>query len=303
MRSFVFSLLFSFSIVTSAYADICDYYRKIGSWLYESVCKDGSVRTKPAGAASTFSSSFNLNTASLPSEPSSYGLETILSRIRGGNGHIEPNFGLVKGFNKFGAGLSTGSTNTFYGDSVLQRRANQSTTQSFEPLETDRGKLTSLNFGTALRLLGRSPGLSLRLGLSGRYNNTTNTWGGGPGLMFGWSIVSFGFGFTRERVSNFLPRTSFRTYQASVRFSVFEIEGIVLTNDVGGLRPIPILTTTARVGRLMLTAAARRMTVQNGTSDTQFHYAAQYLFSKRFSLGAMFNYIPGTNSLGLQVFF
>src|SRR4051812_5970598 len=56
---------------------LCEYYRKHLPNTYKLSCTNGSSSSKPAGATSTFSSAFNLNTASLPTEPSSYGLETL----------------------------------------------------------------------------------------------------------------------------------------------------------------------------------------------------------------------------------
>jgi|GEM_PF-3866162 len=289
--------------VSQAWADICSYYRRSSPLLYKNLCANGKSSSRPAGAASTLSSSFNLNAASLPSEPSSYGVETIVSRIRGSDGRIDADVGLVKGFSKFGAGLSTASANTFYGDNVLSRLANERQALAFESPEPARGKFSNLNLGTAIKLYDNKKGAGLRLGLSGRYNRITNSWGGGPALLASYEALSLGVGYSRERVSNFLEPVQFMTYQASVKLWVLEFEGLWLTNSVPNLDPIPVGTVTARISRLMVSAAIRRLSTQDGIASNQTHYAVQYLFSKYLSLGAMFNYIPGANSLGVQIYF
>src|SRR4051812_26366874 len=92
-------LLSLFALVASAEASsLCDEYRAHQKELYKLVCENGKTSAKPAGANSTFASSFNLSSASLPTEPSSYGLETLVHQIRGVGGSISPTFSLVKGF-------------------------------------------------------------------------------------------------------------------------------------------------------------------------------------------------------------
>lgn len=304
MRVLIF--LSAFLGATASHADICRYYRKHSPDLYRIICKTKSSGSRPAGAASTISSSFNLNSAALPMEPSSYGVEWIGSRIRNntepGAKIYEQNFGLVKGFNKFGAGVSTASANTFYGDSVIYRIIDQPRQKNFEPLEERKGKYTNLNLGTAFDLTPKNATVSIQLGLSGRYNQTTDTWGGGPALMTNFGFLSLGIGATREKVSNFLDRVQFITYQANLKFWRFELEGCLLTNNYPGLRPIPITTLTFRSGRVVATAALRRVQTISNYGESQPHFAFQVLFSKYISAGFLYNYVPGATSLGLQFY-
>lgn len=281
---------------------LCDYYRKNSPSMYKILCGGGSSSSKPAGASSTFSSAFNLSSASLPTEPSSYGLEILGHRIRE-NGEWSPTFSLVKGFQKFGTGISTGGNNTFYGDDVVQRLNGSPDITTFDPPEKPRGTFTNLNIGTAFSLLKPKSGPQVRVGLSARYNRVTNSWGGGPALLFNWTNLTLGAGFTQERISNGLPRIRFISYQASARLWIFEFQYDLLTDDQPGLRPVQIGTVTTRIRNLVLTAAARKLNyVQAGGGVTQQHYAIQYLFSKHVSAGLLWNYIPGTTSVGFQYF-
>lgn len=52
----------------------------------------------------------------------------------------------------------------------------------------------------------------------------------------------------------------------------------------------------------MLGAAVCRLDYLYYGQTTQNHYAAQYLFSKHFSAGLLFNYVPGATSAGAQYY-
>ncbi|MFL5812525.1 MAG: hypothetical protein ACJ763_03025 [Bdellovibrionia bacterium] len=285
---------------------VCQHYRKEAPNLYKILCTNGgAVTTKPAGASSTFSSAFSLNSASLPTEPSSYGLETIVSSFKTPDGALQlsPTFSIVKGFQRFGTGVSTSSNNTFFGNDIVQRANGASTIDSFSPHEPAKGAFANLNLGTSLTVFEPDHGPTLRLGFSLRYNKTTDTLGGGPGLMLNWNRFTLGGGYTQERVSNELPRVKFVNLMASARVSILEFEYTHLSN-VGGyeLKPIHILSTTASIQKLSLTFAVRRLNYYSEGDVTQTHFAVQYLFSKRFSAGYLVNYIPGTASIGTQFY-
>jgi hypothetical protein len=162
--------------------------------------------------------------------------------------------------------------------------------------------MPNLNVGTSFSLK-KFEGGSVKLGLSGRFNKTTNTYGGGPGLMVNWNRFTMGAGFTRERVSNFLPVITFTNFMVSARIYVLEFEYTQLRNS-GGLEldPIHILSATADIRRLTLTLATRKLNYLNVGDVVQNHFAIQYLFSKRFSAGFLFNYIPGASSIGTQFY-
>ncbi|MBS1962660.1 MAG: hypothetical protein JST04_10620 [Bdellovibrionales bacterium] len=291
--------------VSYGMGDLCGYYADHAPEMYKLLCKKGSASTKPAGANSTFSDSFNISSASLPTEPSSYGIETIGSFLRQDTGVWTPTFALVKGFHKFGTGFSTSGNNTFYGNDVLQRSEGGPEVDSFKPRETAKGKLLNLNIGTsvALRESRGKGGAGLQLGLSGRYNNTTATWGGGPALLMAWNRFSIGAGFTREKISNFMPTLTFTSLLASARVWIFELEYNQLDANAGEwLLPVRIWTLTATVHRFTLTGAMRSLNYFREGDVTQYHGAIQYLFSSAFSVGILYNYIPGATSIGGQYY-
>jgi hypothetical protein len=297
-------LLLGFFWVSAGRAEtVCEYYRKEAPNLYKIMCTNGSASTKPAGANSTFSSAFSLNSASLPTEPSSLGLETIASFFNRNGFSWGPTFSLIKGFQRFGTGVSTAGNNTFFGNDIVQRALYQPEVDSFEPHEPAKGTLTNLNLGTSMRVLEFKRGPTIRLGLSVRYNKITDTWGGGPGLMVNWRYLTFGGGYTRERVSNALSRVTFINLMTSARISILELEYTYMKNQGGfDLKPIHMLSASANLNRLTLTVAVRRLDYLQVGDVTQTHFAIQYLFSKNFSAGYLVNYIPGTASIGTQIY-
>jgi hypothetical protein len=217
-----------------------------------------------------------------------------------------PTFSIVKGFQRFGTGVSTGSNNTFFGNDIVQRATGTPDIDSFSPHEPSKGSFTNVNLGTSFKVYEADRGPSLRLGFSARYNKTTDTMGGGPALMASWGRFTIGGGYTRETVSHLLPRVTFVNVMVSARVSLLEFEYTRLSTmgNIGGfdLSPIHILATTASFRRLNLTFAVRRLNYYSAGEVTQTHFAIQYLFSKNFSAGYLVNYIPGTASIGTQFY-
>jgi hypothetical protein len=300
--SFAF-LIAAFLTVENAQADgLCSFYRKNAPEIYKALCSKGPVNSKPAGANSSFSDSFNLNSGALPTQPSSYGLEVLTSFLPEST-EKKTNFAIVKGFKKFGAGVSTSGNNTFYGNDLAQRMVGTPELLTFHPHEESRGKLTNLNLGTALQLYQAKSGPTVRLGLSARYNKVSDTWGGGPALLLSWTKFTLGAGFTKETVSNVIPEQTFGSYLLSYRLWIFEFEYNLLAAGADyGLNPIHILTTTLSIRRLLLTFAVRRLNYLEWGEVTQRHFAIQYLFSQHFSAGFLMNYIPGSATLGVQIY-
>lgn len=157
-RYFLPTLLLVFPLSPSAEAGPCAYFKKHSKALYKVYCGNGDAggSARPAGASSTFTSSFNISSAALPTDPTDYGLETIVSVLRSPSTDAEtrwtPSFALIKGFKKFGAGVSTSAANTFYSNDVLERAVGDPEIRDLAPRETARGKLSHLNLGTSFAL-------------------------------------------------------------------------------------------------------------------------------------------------------
>ncbi len=298
-----FHLLTFALLISSAKAETyCEYYRAHEPDLYTGYCGDGN-KVKTAGANSTFTNEFNISAASLPTEPSSYGIETLVSGIRGGSGGYNPTFSIIKGFHRFGTGISTGSNNTFYGDDVVERISGPPNVTALKPSETPQGYITNLNLGTSFDVLDIGRLASLKLGASLRYNQITNTLGGGPAALLGVGIFSFGAGITNEKISNTLERINFTNYFFGVRLWMLEFEYTWIENNLlDTLEGIRIYTVTASVRKFLFTVAMRKLNYLTVGDVTQYHFGVQWLANKHFSVGYLYNYIPGANTLGLQIY-
>lgn len=289
-----------------ASASLCEHYKENKSAIhYQLICIEKS-KSKIAGANSSFSSAFNLNVTALPTEPSSYGLEVIGSQTRSTR-KVGPVFSLVKGFKRFGTGISTAGNNTFYGDDVVQRESGKPNADDFKPDETEQSGVPNLNFGTGFSLVEFSETTSLKLGTSVRFNKTTAKWGGGPAIAFASPYITVGAAASRERVSNKLEPIHFYTLQGTVRFGPFEFEHDRLFNNSDYRQtPIQICTLSGKFGGLVLTAGVHWLDYyrEDGTAFQvrQEHYAVQYLLTELFAMGVLYNYIPGSASLGIQIY-
>lgn len=299
----VLLLLFIAENAQAASDSVCEFYKKNLPKLYKVICAGNPRKSRMAGSNSTFADSFNINSAAaLPNGQTPYGLETIGSYIRSDTGLRTAHFSFIKGFKKIGTGVTTSGSNTFYSNDLLQRLRGEPNLKTFDPIETPKGHFTHLNFGTAFKLR-ESQRYTLMMGLTARYNNTTSTIGGGGAFALNRGRVTLGIGGTQEKVSNLLPAVRFVNALGSVRVAFFELEYIFMKNTGHyGLSPIHVLTLNATLGRLLLSVAARRLDYAREDFVTQKHISVQYLVAPRVSLGYLYNYIPGANSLALQLF-
>jgi len=285
-----------------ALASACDVIRAQNSAAYARFCQ-GRPMANTSAANSTFASSFNLSPAMLPTQPSSYGLETIINGVRSDFGQRSYHFSLVKGFKKFGTGISTGGNDTFYGNDLYRRVYLGSQVRDFDEREEAQGHIANLNLGTSISLLEFGKIGKLSIGGSLRYNKLTNTWGGGPGAILSLGRFSLGFGYSRERLSRSFSRTTLYAALVGVRIGPFELQYDALNEkEIQPLHTIHIGTLTTTINRIILTGAVRRLNYVSEGYVTQYHAAIQWLMNQHLSVGYLYNYIPGAHSVGIQVF-
>jgi hypothetical protein len=289
-----------------AQADDCDFYRKFLPGIYEINCTGGhKVHAASGSGSASVADSFNINPGALPTEPSPYGVEVIANRGRSDAAPLGFYFSIIKGFHKIGAGVSTASNNTFYGNDIVQRQYGTSEYANFDPPETPKSKLPNLNVGTSFAIIPARGELktSLSLGLSGRYNHVTSTFGGGAGLLINSSYFTIGGGVVTERPVSFLGQINYYSATFGVKLFVVELESSWLWNSGAiTLDPVQIGTLTVNLGHLILTAAERSLYFQREGNVFQTHYAVQVQVSKNLTLGYLYNYIAGANSMAVQIY-
>lgn len=246
-----------------------------------------------------------MNSASIPTEESPYGIESIASFPRADDPARNYSFSLVKGFHKVGTAVSTASNMSFYGNDIVQRSTGLSSDANITHPETASGHLTDLNIGTSIALnsAGGPNTPPPSVGISLRYNHITNTIGWGMGISAGAGKAVFGLGFSEEQVSNTLPQILFYSALIGIKFPMAEFEYTLLMNEGGAdLKPIHLLTATAVAGRFLISAAVRRLNYLYLGDLTQTHYSVQFQPDSHIAFGYLYNYLPGTNSLALQLF-
>lgn len=314
-RVFFIILAIDFFVQRDAFAGaVCDDLRKDSPHLFSLYCtKDGgSGNTKPAGTNSSFSESFKINPASLGTEKSLYGIEVIPTRLENGAGPKFPNISLIKGFHRFGTGISTTGGNTFFSNDLYQRVAGSSKLKSLDDPEPAKGKFTNLNVGTSFLLLNMKAFPRVQLGLSGRYNRITNTVGGGPAILLSTRYLSAGYGLSREKVSNYFPITNFQTFIVSLRLLALEIEYNQTSTPAGAttstlssstnVPPTQILSASYPIHNFIFTIAGRKLQYLKEGDITQYHFAVQFFATPHIAVGFMHNYLPGGNSIGTQFY-
>lgn len=292
-----------------ATTDLCSAFQNtvpLPDW-YRGVCDRASAGlAKLGGAFSTFADSFNLNPASIPTAPTPYGVEYIGSFTPGTPTAMRHNFAFIKGYQRVGAGLSTNSDDTFYSNSQRQNFQGTSYGDLLEAFVPDSVAPT-FNVGSAVALLPErvSKEVSANLGVTLKYNKYLGQVSPGGGLSLETPSFTFGASVIRESETQYAISTSYYTFTAGYKHRYFQVEYIHLKNTTSyGLvsDPIQILTMSAHYKALQGTAALRRLTNYEAVEVIQPHFAVQYQFSGHFSAAYLLNYIPGTQSIGLQVF-
>ncbi len=302
-RAYVVLICLFFASPRSIAGTMCDAYRESSPDLYKEVCGNEATASRPTGAQSSFSDSLNLNAASIPTGPTSYGAEGLYSFIKTNSSVSTTNFGLVKGFKRYGLGFISGGGNSFYDNDLLRRQYQSPELKDFTPYESPKSTQPNLNFSTAINLFDFAPGVNFNLGATVRYLNSTDTWGGGPSLLFESPYLSIGAGIIQLQIASNLPNTNFTSTLAILKLLFIELEYNRLDAlDTFNLGAVEIGTVSLRFRRFILSAAQRRSKYELSGTVTQNFYSIQYLLLGNLSLGFMDNYIPGCRTVGMQIF-
>jgi hypothetical protein len=284
--------------LSASAGSLCDYYRSSTSkTFYNHICSPYNS-TKPAGAQNTLSDALKINTSSIPTGPTGYGVEALYSILKRNPTPDNLRFGLVRGFNRAGAALSLGSGDTFYENDILRRQYHEPNLENFEFYNP------SLNIGAAATLVQFTKGVQLKLGLSAHYVDSTESWGGGTSILFETPWISVGTGISRLRVADDIPRINFISSLARLRLFLLELEYNRLdSQDTFDLGPVQIVTASLRMRAAIATFARRHSRYARFGKVFQNYYAFQYLFNDNLSLGYINNYVPGAHTFALQFFF
>jgi hypothetical protein len=275
--------------------DACQYLKILD-------CRN--LNMSSGAALPSLSASEKLNPASIPSRPTPIGLEVIGSNVDTTQTSNKFNLALVKGFERMGAAVSTEAGDTFYTYNYAQAFEG---TPSEGLIDTGSGHgiVPSLNLGTAVAIpvgpLAKI--LNPSLGLLAHYDNLTQRWGLGSGINLTIKFVSAGFSFLQVPVvdgSNLILLST----MFGLQFGLAQLEYAQLkyTDSLLDTRPAHITTLSLHFRKVILTAGMK--VFKNVEDEVRKSYLGgiQFLVSRHFATGYLYNFRPGCHSLGMQIF-
>lgn len=289
-------------------ADLCD--------IYEEYCP-GYVKTVTSGASyPSFSDTFNVNPASLPTTSTPLGVEAIAS-TSGSHSANTINFTLLKGFTGMGIGVANNSDNTFYSYNLVQALQKTPYKDVINNFLVDNAVSSSINFGAAVAPFS---GQILQMisvptfGLNIRYNQLTNNWDPQAGASLNLSFLNLGVSFRKSSRGkmNTVPAMSTSSMTIGTKLGVLAAEYSIFymkTSDPNLAklalysRPTQILTGTLALLQLRISAAYRKAYNVDANPLTLVLLGAQYHLFSRLSLAVQHNYLPGATSLSAQLLF
>jgi hypothetical protein len=287
-------------------------------WFLSVPCNSSpQQQTVSGGAYPTFGDMFNVNPGSIPTIPTSVGVEAISSTTGDANAKPLINVAVIKGFQRVGTALSTNSENTFYTYNLAQAYQNTAAQSPLERQVADASVMSTVNLGAALAIVANQlKRISIpTLGLNLRYNTAARSWD--PG--FGLSVNSkhFDLGFSQYSGKARTPQTSMttKTTTATVgaKFEYLNLEYTYLSykaNDIGLAtrsavfhNPVHIFTGVLQMKEVYFTLGRRLAFNMDDRRVALTLLALQIQFSGKFAFSYMLNYVPGASSIGFQAFF
>ncbi len=303
--------------------DPCVEYRNTmpqPSWFQETCNKSGGHGTaKIGGGYSSYADPINLNPASIPTKPTPMGVEVIYSFSQAALVTGKTNLALIKGFQKFGTGISLSSDNTFFSNqpvSVAQNTSTGASSTQFSPGSTfsSAGSSSStvsspvLNLGSAIDLdiLKRDmKGYNGALGGLAKIATATNKITPGFGFSIQKEFFSLGGSYFQEKDSLTNQVTASYTYSFGIRLNSFMAEYLLMSTTGAQMlsQPIHLLTASYSASRFMFSFAVKRAYDLSNLSTIEYHGAAKLTLTSMLAAGYLYNYIKGCHSVGAQILF
>jgi hypothetical protein len=296
---------------TKSYAaDFCPY-------MYAFCEKAKASKSISGGAYPSFADMVNLNPASAPTIPTPVGLEAIYNTSGSGNSKPDYNLSLIKGFERIGTAASTNSENTFYSYNLVQAFQGTQYRDMAERILAEKTILPTINFALATVLFPETFAnfITPSIGVTARYNKTTKNLDKGWGLSLNSKFLSAGVsGYNSAEYNSMgIPATKTTIYNVGLKLSVFNFDYTQLRYETKNLNwsrgfrvfsePVHIYTATLNFDSVLLTTAHREAINILDEKVTTTLLSGQIRISKSIALLALYNYIPGATSVGLDYFF
>lgn len=292
----------------SSARDLCEEYRNrapVPDWINRH-CNGagGKLFSKVGGAYSSFADSFNTNPSTIPIEYTPVGVEFVTSYVGSANGR-RSNVALIKGFERAGLGFSTDSENTFYSNSRLQSAVDRRPEMLKEINRSNLNLGQGINLGAALAPLTRFLNSQIPIlpvfGLGAKYTSLSGKWSPTLGASTRMGILSAGLSYAFES-SDYGSGYHFFSFTSGVKALGVQAEYVYQQTTTGTYEepPVHIGTFSSNILGAQIVAAARMSESFDGSHRTRLHAALTYPIFLKLTLGYMYNYIPGLQSLSLQ---
>lgn len=307
---FLFSLLATLGTKSVFAADFCE--------LYVEFCPNYQRQVQSGGSYPSFSDTFNVNPASIPTTETPLGVEGIVT-TGGDRSKATTNFTLIKGFDRAGFGIANNSDKTLYTYNILQGLEGTPYQSAVNGYQAANSAMSSLNFGSAIAPLPSKliPFLSSpTVGANLRYNQLTQKWD----LQYGTSInaeyftvgVSYRNSIGSGSAGNYIATMSTTALTAGTKLGPLDLEYTLLflktpdpTLQVYSFftKPVKIFTAALNLDSLHFTFAHREAYNVQDFKITTNLFAAQIELTKKLAVAFQHNYIPGSESLSAQLLF
>jgi hypothetical protein len=304
MKLFQIAFLFLLFVSELKAADICQYFLSVP--IDNGRCQMPGLNTVTGGGFPTFSDAFNINPASIPVVSTPLGLEGTVSKDSSGSfNDMNSNFAIIKGFDRFGSGISTNSDSTFFTTNIIQIIEGGTTKEQKEEFKKQLDRRPTYNIGSALAI----PTFNLKnkttptAGYSFKYNRLSKKWDGVWGGSINSEVISFGYSYTVENASAVFVGSSTGAINLSIKIPYirFELSRLIFKSTVIN-STTDILTINLKLKNLLDTAAMRSYKNYLTIQVREYFGSFQYRLNRHLAIGAMINYVPNTVSFGAQFF-
>lgn len=251
----------------------------------------------------SLSDALNVNPASLPTFQTPLGIEWIGASPNAFGNSAKSNLAFTKGYKGLGAGLTSNSDRTFYSTSMASSLFQSATTSGASSYVQSGSAAPTYNLGFAYGLgdFLKKYGTTA-IGINFKQNRVTNAMDPQLGITLNSRVISLGTSYATPKGTGPIPDTRLYTFDVGTRFSLVRFDYTrILTKSALYSTVSTIFTGSVQWQSLMLTAGYRAFSNATGSTTAIKMGVIQYQFSRSFVVGYYYNYIPGLQSIGLQV--
>jgi hypothetical protein len=268
-------------------------------------CADGSSGAIGASAP-LLGETMESNPASLPTQPTPFGIEALFSDRSAPKGERKLSFSTVKGFDGIGFGLGSWSSGTFSAPDLPQHFLGSSFSEEFNTFQSTSSGSPGIRIGTTA-LLPRGPfppNIRFSLGASAGLGRVKGDWAPQLGALARISLLGIGYSESFERIAHYLPRIRVSIFASGLQLGQFYLgysrsrvrsEAGSTFSSLYGLRFLP--------GKWTFHGGLKLQRDHRGSRDAWFRGGITRQLGRRFSAGYEYGIYRHSHSGALRAFF